>query len=67
LYFHADKQRGKSDAEVQEGYDRMCEVNNAKDILLNETRNQAYDEEGVVEEDEFEEWLERQKSKRHRR
>jgi hypothetical protein len=45
----------------------MCEVNNAKDILLNETRNQAYDEEGVVEEDEFEEWLERQKSKRHRR
>lgn len=39
----------------------MCEVNNAKDTLLDEIREKAYDQNGVVEEADFEEWLEKQK------
>ncbi|KAF3054166.1 hypothetical protein E8E11_011968 [Didymella keratinophila] len=65
--FYPDKQHGKSNAEIQDAYDRMCEINNAKDVLLDETRKLAYDDHGVVKEDKFEEWLEKQKSERHRR
>jgi hypothetical protein len=61
LRFYPDKQHGKPDAEIQDAYDRMCEVNNAKDTLLDEIREKAYDQNGVVEEADFEEWLEKQK------
>lgn len=67
LRFHPDKQRGKSDAEIQSAYDRICEINNAKDILLDETSKKAYDEYGVVDEAVFEEWMGTHKSKRGRR
>lgn len=45
---------------------RMCEINRAKGILLDELRKKAYDEDGVVNEAEFEAWLERQQEQDER-
>ena len=53
---HADKQAGKSDAEVRKAQERMIEINKAKEILLDEHRKMAYDMDDIAEDAEFEEW-----------
>ncbi|KAF1847800.1 uncharacterized protein K460DRAFT_265849, partial [Cucurbitaria berberidis CBS 394.84] len=56
LILHPDRQMAKTETQKRKAATRMCDINRAKEILLDVERRRAFDEAGAVYSHEFQEW-----------
>ena len=61
LILHPDRQSGKSQEQKKRTAKRMCEINRAKEILLDAERRRAFDEVGALYLHEVTEWRKQSK------